>query len=58
MGKTEKGRDRGERALQISGSAQRLSGARHRKTPLEKAKAKKIDMMPLIKYKESKEWKL
>lgn len=35
-----KGWDRGERALQNSGSAQRLSGARHRKTSLEKAEKK------------------
>lgn len=40
FGKTQKGRDRGERALQNSGSAQRLSEARHRKTSLDKTKKK------------------
>lgn len=38
--KTEKGRDTGEKALQNSGSAQRLSGVRHRKTSLGKVKKK------------------
>lgn len=40
FGKTEKGRDTGEKALQNSGSAQRLSGVTHRKTSLDKAKKK------------------
>lgn len=57
FGKTGKGRDRGERgerALQISGSAQRPSGARPRKHLWIRLRKSSIDKMPLIKCKESK----